>query len=103
MIVAVLSSTLTLILPLSAPPPPLQYTLYPDTVAGGVQETLIVVKLTSTALISAGESAAVGEKEHFYSMYSYIHLHTNICFVLSKCEIISYRLLLGCWYLVKVF
>ena len=61
-IVAVLSSAPTLILPVSAPPPPFQYTLYPDTVAGGVQETVILVTLTCTALIIVGESAAVGEK-----------------------------------------
>ena len=63
--VAVLSPAPILMSPVSAPPPPFQYTWYPDTVAGGVQETLIVVKLTSTALTSVGESAAVGEKRAF--------------------------------------
>ena len=61
LIVTAASSAPTLILPVSAPPPPLQYTLYPDTVAGGVQETVILVT-TCTALILVGESAAVGDK-----------------------------------------
>ena len=61
-IVTVLSSAPTLILPLSAPPPPLQYTWYLDTLAAGVQETLIQFGPTCEALKLIGESAAVGEK-----------------------------------------
>ena len=60
-IVTAVSPAPTLILPLSAPPSPLQYTWYPVTVAGGAQETLILVRLTCTALRSVGESAAVDE------------------------------------------
>ena len=61
-IVTAVSSALALILPLSYPPPPLQYIWYPVTVAGGVQETLKLVRLTCTALRLVGEPAAVGGK-----------------------------------------
>ena len=62
LILTALSPAPTLILPLSAPPSPLQYTWYPVTLAVGVQETLILVRLTCTALRLVGESAAGSEK-----------------------------------------
>ena len=60
--VTAVSSAPTLILPLSGPLPSLQYTWYPVTVAGGVQETLILFGPTCVALKLVGEPAAVGEK-----------------------------------------
>ena len=77
LIVTLVSPAPTLILPLSAPPSPLQYTWYPVTLAGWVQETLILVRLTCTVMRSVGESAAVGEKRVLIFMYSYVGLHTS--------------------------
>ena len=98
MIVTVLSSVLTLIWPLSAPPPPLQYTWYPVTVAGGLQEILKLVGSIRIALRLEGEPAAVSEKEHcddtpIITVYMYVFS--------VKCYI-PYQLLLGFCYFLKV-
>ena len=79
-ILTAVSPAATLLLPLSAPPSPLQYTWYPVTGAVGVQETLILVGLACTALRSVGESTAVGEKRVLINMYSYVGLYTKIMF-----------------------